>query len=89
MNEFDYNNTIPSYEKLLTDENSMEYGVNKDINEIITNIKNLEEEIKEIHSDWRAQVLDQKATWVTTVEMIEKIEKTIKDVFYDVIVRFN
>ena len=40
MDKFDYNNTIPSYEKLLTDENSMEYGVNKEINEIITDIKN-------------------------------------------------
>lgn len=89
MNEFDYNNTIPSYEKLLTDENSMEYGVNKEINEIITDIKNLEEKIKEIRLDWGMQVLNQKATWETTVEMIEEMEKTIKDVFYDIIERFE
>lgn len=85
MYEFDYNNTIPSYEKLLTDENSMEYGVNKEIGEIITDIKNLEERLKEIRSDWRAQILDQKATWDTTIEMAEEIEKAIKDVFYDII----
>lgn len=89
MYEFDYNNTIPSYEKLLTDENSMEYGVNKEIDEIITDIKNLEERLKEIRSNWRAQILDKKATWETTVEMVEEMEKIIEDVFYDIIERFE
>ena len=89
MYEFDYNNTIPSYEKLLTDENSMEYGVNKEISEIITNIKNLEEKIKEIRSDWRTQILDKKATWETTVGMVEEMEKIIKDVFWDIMERLD
>lgn len=89
MYEFDYNNTIPSYEKLLTDENSMEYSINKDINEILADIKNLEEKIRKIRLDWAMQVQDRMATWDTTVEMIVKIEKMIKDTFYDIMERFD
>lgn len=89
MNEFDYNNTIPSYEKLLTDENSMEYGVNKEINEILADIKDLEERIRKIRLDWAMQVQDRMATWDSTVEMIYQIEKTIKDAFYDIMERLD
>lgn len=89
MYEFDYNNTIPSYEKLATDKNSMEYGINKEINETLADIKDLEERIRKIRLDWAMQVQDRMATWDSTVEMVYQIEKTIKDVFYDIIERLD
>ena len=52
-------------------------------------IPNREEKIKESRSNWRAQILDKKATWDSTVEMVVEMEKIIKDAFYNIMERLD
>lgn len=89
MYELDYNNTIPSYEKLLTNENSMEYGIYKELIDIAQDIENLSVKVVKICTDWRMQVCNCEATWDSTIKTIEEMEETIKDVFYNIIERLD